>query len=184
MKFYLEMGENMDHTVKKEYNTNIPGITLRFVREGEEAVVLHFIRAIAEYEKMSEAVAATEAGLHRAIFEQQACQVLLIEKEGRPIGFCLYFHTFSTFCGRTNLYLEDIFINKEMRGKGIGREVFRVLMEIALEEGCERLEWVCLNWNEPSIAFYRKMGASPLSDWTTWRMTAKDMRRSLSGRGC
>lgn len=174
----------MDHTTKNKYNTDIPGVTLRFVREGEEAVVLHFIRAIAEYEKMSDCVAATEEGLHRAIFVQHACQVLLIEQEGRAIGFCLYFHTFSTFCGRTNLYLEDLFINEEMRGRGIGREVFRVLMEIALEEGCERLEWVCLNWNAPSIAFYKKMGASPLSDWTTWRMTAQDMRRSLADGGC
>lgn len=172
----------MDDTTKKEYKTKIPGITLRFVREGEEGTVLHFIRAIAEYEKMSDCVAATEEGLRQAIFKQRACQVLLIEKEGCAVGFCLYFHTFSTFCGRTNLYLEDIFINEEMRGQGIGREVFRILMEIALEEGCERLEWVCLNWNAPSIAFYRKMGASPLSDWTTWRMTAEEMRRSLAGK--
>lgn len=162
-----------------EYMTNIDGIKARLVREGEEGVVLHFIKAIAEYEKMSECVIATEAGLHKAIFEQHACNVLLIEEGDTPIGFCLYFHTFSTFCGRTNLYLEDIFINKEMRGRGIGREIFRILMEIALEEGCERLEWVCLNWNQPSIEFYTKMGASPLSDWTTWRMTAEDMRRSL-----
>lgn len=165
--------------MRNEYMMNIDGIRARFVREGEEGVVLHFIRAIAEYEKMSECVIATEAGLHKAIFEQHACNVLLIEEGDTPIGFCLYFHTFSTFCGRTNLYLEDIFINKEMRGRGIGREIFRILMEIALEEGCERLEWVCLNWNQPSIGFYKRMGASPLSDWTTWRMTAEDMRRSL-----
>ncbi|MDE6875984.1 MAG: GNAT family N-acetyltransferase [Lachnospiraceae bacterium] len=171
----------MEKLTNNEYKTDVSGITLRFVREGEEGTVLQFIRAIAAYEKMSDCVIATEEGLHRAIFEQHACNVLLIEQEGVPVGFCLYFHTFSTFCGRTNLYLEDIFLNEEVRGRGIGREVFRVLMEIALEEGCERLEWVCLNWNAPSIAFYRRMGAFPLSDWTTWRMTAKDMRRSLSG---
>ncbi len=163
----------------KEYETKIEGVKIRFVKEGEEGLVLHFIKSIAEYEKMSECVMATEDGLRKAIFEQHACNVMIVEYNEKPVGFCLYFHTFSTFCGRTNMYLEDIFIDKEMRGKGIGKEIFRILMEIALEEGCERLEWVCLNWNEPSIQFYKKMGAFPMSDWTTWRMTRKEMKEAL-----
>lgn len=165
--------------MKKMYCTKIDGVKIRFVNEGEEGLVLHFIKGIAEYEKMSECVVATEEGIHKAIFEQHACNVLIIEHNDRPIGFCLYFHTFSTFCGRTNMYLEDIFINEDMRGMGIGKEVFRILMEIALEEGCQRLEWVCLNWNEPSKKFYEKMGAKPLDEWTTWRMTDKDMTAAL-----
>ena len=102
-----------------------------------------------------------------------------VEYEKNPVGFCLYFHTFSTFCGRTNLYLEDIFVREEMRGKGIGKEIFHVLMQIAVDEGCDRLEWVCLNWNTPSIAFYKGMGAFPMSDWTTFRMTTKEMTEAL-----
>lgn len=170
-----ENGKN--NSLKMEYSTGIAGITVRSVREGEEGLVLHFIRAIAAYEKMSDCVIATEEGLQKAIFEQHACNVLFVEEKGEPVGFCLYFHTFSTFCGRTNLYLEDLFLNEEVRGRGIGRAVFRILMKIALAEGCERFEWACLNWNAPSIAFYRRMGASPMSDWTTWRMSAEDMRK-------
>lgn len=172
-----------DNYLKEEYPTGIDGVTVRPVREGEESLVLHFIRAIAAYEKMSDSVAATEEGLHKAIFEQHACNVLIVEEEGAPVGFCLYFPTFSTFCGRTNLYLEDLFLNEEVRGRGIGRAVFRILIDIALKEGCERFEWACLNWNAPSIAFYRKMGAFPMSDWTTWRMTAKDMRDACERDG-
>ena len=166
----------------KEYPTNIVGIKIRFVTEGDEPTVLHFIKAIAEYENMSECVVATEEDLHKAIFEQRACNVLLIEHYGAPVGFCLYFHTFSTFCGRRNLYLEDLFINEDMRGIGIGHEVFRILMQIALTEGCQRLEWVCLNWNEPSIRFYQGLGATPLKEWTTWRMTSEDMKQALEGK--
>lgn len=163
----------------KKYETKIKGLTIRYVEEGEEGLVLHFIKAIAEYEKMSDCVVATEEGLRKAIFKQHDCNVLIVEMEGKPIGFCLFFHTFSTFCGRTNMYLEDIFIYKEMRGKGIGKEIFRVLMQVTLEEGCQRLEWVCLNWNQPSINFYKAMGAFPMSDWTTWRMTTKEMEEAI-----
>ena len=113
------------------------------------------------------------------MFEQHDCNCLIAEYEKKPVGFCLYFHTFSTFCGRTNLYLEDIFVREEMRGKGIGKEIFHVLMQIAVDEGCDRLEWVCLNWNTPSIAFYKGMGAFPMSDWTTFRMTTKEMTEAL-----
>lgn len=164
----------------KEYQTEIKGVTIRPVIEGDETLVLHFIHCIAEYEKMSDCVIATKEGLYDSLFVQKSCNALIVEYLGKPIGFSLYFHTFSTFCGRTNLYLEDIFLYEEYRGKGIGRQIFKILMKIALEEGCERLEWVCLNWNEPSINFYKSMKAFPMSDWTTWRMTQKEMKESLN----
>lgn len=145
--------------MSKEFKTKTEGLTIRYVEDGEEGLVLQLIKEIAEYEKMSDCVKATEEGLHKALFEQHDCNCLIVEYEKKPIGFCLYFHTFSTFCGRTNLYLEDIFVREEMRGKGIGKEIFHVLMQIAVDEGCDRLEWVCLNWNTPSIAFYKGMGA-------------------------
>lgn len=165
--------------MSKYIETKIDGLSLRYVEEGEEGLVLHFIKQIAEYEKMSDCVVATEEGLHKAIFEQHACHVLIVEYEEKPIGFALFFHTFSTFCGRTNMYLEDIYIYPEMRGKGIGKEVFNAITQIALDEGCMRLEWVCLNWNEPSIKFYKSRGAFPMSEWTTWRMTTQEMEKSL-----
>ena len=165
--------------MNKIYETNIEGLKLRYAEEGEEGLVLHFIKGIAEYEKMSDCVVATEESLHKSIFENKDCYVLFVEYEDKPVGFCLFFHTFSTFCGRTNMYLEDIFLYEEMRGRGFGKEIFRILMQITLEEGCQRLEWVCLNWNEPSIKFYKGMGAFPMSEWTTWRMTTKEMEKAL-----
>ncbi|MGN0166102.1 MAG: GNAT family N-acetyltransferase [Lachnospiraceae bacterium] len=165
--------------MSKYIETSMEGLGIRYVEEGEEGLVLGFIKGIAEYEKMSDCVVATEEGLRKAIFEQHACNVLIVEYEGKPIGFALYFHTFSTFCGRTNMYLEDIFLYPEMRGKGIGKEVFKAVVKIALEEGCMRMEWVCLNWNEPSIRFYKSRGAFPMSDWTTWRMTTKEMEEAV-----
>ena len=165
--------------MSKEFKTKTEGLTIRYVEDGEEGLVLQLIKEIAEYEKMLDCVKATEEGLHKALFEQHDCNCLIVEYEEKPIGFCLYFHTFSTFCGRTNLYLEDIFVREEMRGKGIGKEIFHVLMQIAVDEGCDRLEWVCLNWNTPSIAFYKGMGAFPMSDWTTFRMTTKEMTEAL-----
>lgn len=163
--------------MSKYFDTKIEDLGIRFVEEGEAGLVLSFIEAIAEYEKMSDCVIATEEGLNQAIFENHDCNVLIVEYKGEPIGFALYFHTFSTFMGRTNMYLEDIFINENMRGKGIGKEIFRILTVIALEEGCPRFEWVCLNWNEPSINFYKSMGAFPMSDWTTWRVTTEEMKK-------
>lgn len=167
--------------MSKYIDTKIEHLGVRYVEEGEQGLVLHFIKAIAEYEEMSDCVQTTEEGLHKAIFENHDCNVLIVEYEEKPVGFALFFHTFSTFIGRTNMYLEDIFLYEEMRGKGIGKEVFRILNQIAVEEGCQRFEWVCLNWNKPSIKFYESMGAIPMSDWTTWRMTADKMAIAASG---
>lgn len=165
----------------ENFKTNIEGLNIRLVKEGEAGLVLHFIKGIAEYEKMSDCVVATEEGLNKALFENHDCNALIVEYEEKPIGFALFFHTFSTFVGRTNLYLEDIFIYEEYRGKGIGKEIFRALNQVALEEGCQRFEWVCLNWNTPSINFYKSMGAFPMSDWTTWRMTSEEIKKIAKG---
>lgn len=166
--------------MKKIYDTGIEGLKVRFVNVGEEGLVLDFIKAISVYEKMSDCVVASEESIRKAIFEQHACNCLIVEYENKPIGFCLFFYTFSTFCGRTNMYLEDLFIYEEFRGKGFGKEVFKILAQITLEEGCHRLEWVCLDWNKSSIEFYKRMGAFPMEGWTTWRMTRKEMQEVVS----
>ena len=155
----------------KRYNTNIEGFTLRETDESDLSLILGFIKEIAEYEKLSHAVEATEESLKKHIFEKRRAEVLIVEKDEKPMGYVVYFYNFSTFTGTSGLYLEDIFIRSEYRGMGLGKEIFMLLGKIAREEGCKRMEWVCLNWNEPSKKFYTGLGAIPMEEWTTFRLT-------------
>lgn len=165
--------------MREIYDTDIKELTVRFVKEGEEGLILEFIKEISVYEKMQECVVATKESIRKAIFDLHSCNALVVEYKNEPVGFCIFFYSFSTFCGRTNIYLEDLFVKEKFRGRGFGKEVFKVLVQITLEEGCHRLEWVCLNWNKSSIEFYKKMGAFALEDFTTWRMTRKEMSEML-----
>ena len=126
---------------------------------------------------MSEQVVATPELLEEWIFDTGRAEVLLAEQDGRPVGFALFFHNFSTFLGRAGIYLEDLFVRPEARGRGAGKALLRELARLALERGCGRLEWACLDWNAPSIAFYRARGAVPMEDWTTYRLTGESLRR-------
>ena len=126
---------------------------------------------------MSEQVVATPELLEEWIFDKGREEVLLVEQDGRPVGFALFFHNFSTFLGRAGIYLEDLFVRPEARGRGAGKALLRELARLALERGCGRLEWGCLDWNAPSIAFYRARGAVPMEDWTTYRLTGESLRR-------
>ena len=133
--------------------------------------ILQFIRRLAEYEHLENEVVATEALLEEWLFDKEKAEVLIAREGETPIGFALYFHNFSTFLGRAGIYLEDLFVLEEYRGRGYGKALLRRLAQIALERGCGRLEWCCLDWNQPSIEFYRSLGALPMSDWTTYRLT-------------
>ena len=155
----------------KRYNTNIKGFTIRETTEKDLSLILSFIKEIAEYEKLSHAVEATEDILKKYIFDNRRAEVLIVEKDEGPIGYVVYFYNFSTFTGTSGLYLEDVFIRAEYRGMGLGKEIFKLLGKIAREEGCKRMEWVCLNWNEPSKKFYKGLGAIPMDEWTTFRLT-------------
>ena len=126
---------------------------------------------------MSEQVVATPELLEEWIFDKGRAEVLLAEQDGRPVGFALVFHNLSTFLGRAVIYLEDLFVRPEARGRGAGKALLRELARLALERGCGRLEWACLDWNAPSIAFYRARGAVPMEDWTTYRLTGESLRR-------
>lgn len=126
---------------------------------------------------MSEQVVATPELLEEWFFDKGRAEVLLAEQDGRPVGFALFFHNFSTFLGRAGIYLEDLFVRPEARGRGAGKALLRELARLALERGCGRLEWACLDWNAPSIAFYRARGAVPMEDWTTCRLTGESLRR-------
>ena len=150
--------------------------TIRPAAPGDEELILSFIRALADYEHMSDQVVATPALLREWIFEKKKAEVIFAEAEGKPVGFALFFHNFSTFLGRAGLYLEDLFVLPEERGKGYGEALLRHLARTALDRGCGRLEWACLDWNRPSIDFYtKKMRALPMEEWTTYRLTGETL---------
>lgn len=143
--------------------------------------ILEFIKGIARYEKMENEVIATESKLHEWLFEKQVAQVVFAEVEGKAVGFALFFHNFSTFVGKAGIYLEDLYVMPEYRGKGYGKALFLHLVNTALELGCGRMEWVCLNWNTPSIEFYKSMGAISLDEWKTYRLTQEALQ-ALAGK--
>ena len=130
--------------------------TFRSAVPGDEELILHFIRALADYEHMSDQVVATPALLREWIFEKRKAEVIFAVSDGKEVGFALFFHNFSTFLGRAGLYLEDLFVLPEERGHGYGKALLKELARIAVERGCGRLEWWCLDWNKPSIDFYTK----------------------------
>ena len=143
----------------------------RVANENDTALILAFIRALAEYEHMADQVVANEAILREQLFERKGAEVLFALEDGKEVGFALFFHNFSTFLGRSGLYLEDLFVLPEYRGKGYGKGLLKQLAAIAVERGCGRMEWVCLDWNQPSIELYRSLGAEPQSEWTIYRLT-------------
>ena len=149
---------------------------IRYAEEKDAALILEFIRALAEYEKMSDEVVATEELLQEWIFEKKKAEVIFAVEDGVEVGFALFFHNFSTFVGRAGLYLEDVFVKVEHRGKGYGKATLKHLAQITVERGCGRLEWCCLDWNQPSIDFYLSLGAEQLNDWTTYRLTGETLK--------
>lgn len=143
----------------------------RFAEEGDTPLILQFIRELADYEGMLSEVVANEATLKEWIFRKQKAEVLFVLADGREVGFALFFHNFSTFLGRAGLYLEDLYVKPEYRGRGYGKAILKKLAAIAVERGCGRLEWWCLDWNRTSIDFYLSLGAQPMEDWTVYRIT-------------
>ena len=146
-------------------------VTFRTAGEQDVKLILEFIRALAEYEHMLDQVVADPETLRRELFERHRAEVLFAVAEGREVGFALFFHNFSTFLGRAGLYLEDLFVRPECRGRGYGRALLKELARIARARGCGRMEWWCLNWNQPSIAFYQSLGAKAMDEWTVFRLT-------------
>lgn len=145
-------------------------LAFRSATREDVPLILQFIRELADYEKMLHEVVADEATLEEWIFDRQKAEVLFALVDGNEIGFALFFHNFSTFLGRAGIYLEDLYVKPEYRGKGYGKAILKRLASIAVERKCGRLEWWCLDWNQPSIDFYRLLGAEPMSDWTVYRI--------------
>ena len=150
-------------------------IDYRYATEQDVSLILYFIRSLAEYEHMADEVVATEALLQEWIFEKRKAEVIFALEDGKETGFALFFHNFSTFLGRAGIYLEDLFVLPEYRGKGYGKGLIQTLAHIAVERGCGRLEWWCLDWNTSSIEFYRSLGAVPMDEWTVYRITGKTL---------
>jgi GNAT superfamily N-acetyltransferase len=151
---------------------------IRTTTEADLPVILSLIRELAEYERAPDAVVATEAGLREVLFgSKPAAEVLLALEQGEPVGFAVYFFNFSTWLGRPGLYLEDLFVRPEKRGKGYGRALLERLANIAKERGCGRMEWAVLDWNDPAIQFYRKLGAHPMDEWTVFRLTSEGIAK-------
>ena len=139
--------------------------------------ILNFIKKLAEYENMSDLVIADEKLLETELFDKNGAEVIFAVYDGKEVGFALFFHNFSTFLGKRGLYLEDLFVLPEYRGKGIGTAILKRLAQIALERNCGRLEWSCLDWNKPSIQFYLSLGAEPMSEWTIYRLTEDKIKK-------
>jgi GNAT superfamily N-acetyltransferase len=152
----------------------VAGAQIRPATEDDVPLILSLIRELAEYERLSHEVVATEGLLREALFgERRGAEVLIACYKGAPAGFALFFHSFSTFLGRPGIYLEDLYVKPEFRGKGIGRALLTHLARLAKERGCGRLEWSVLDWNKPAIKLYRSIGAVPMDEWTVYRVTGE-----------
>ncbi len=159
-------------------------ISIAPANERDVPIILDFIRKLAEYEKLSHLVVATESDIHKNVFgPNPVAEVLLAYWDGLPVGFALFFRNFSTFLGQTGIYLEDLFVDPEHRGKGIGKALLIRLAQIAVERGYGRLEWAVLDWNTPSIEFYRRLGAVPMDEWIVNRLTGDALSRLALGDG-
>ena len=162
----MENGKYMGNTV------------FRFATEQDTGLIIKFISALAEYEKMTDEMIADEALIREWVFNRGRAEVIFALEDGKEVGFALFFYNFSTFLGRSGIYLEDLFVFPEYRGGGHGKALIKELARITVERGCGRLEWCCLDWNKPSIDFYLSLGARQMSEWTTYRL-AGDSLKSL-----
>jgi GNAT superfamily N-acetyltransferase len=157
-----------------------PDVVIREARPEDVPVILRMIRALAEYENLSDAVTTTEEQLRDSLFARRAAEVLLAYAADEAAGFAVFFHNFSTFLGRPGLYLEDIFVRPEWRGRGVGTQLFARVAGLAVDRGCGRMEWSVLDWNQPAIGFYRKLGAQPMDEWTVFRLTGAALAEAAS----
>ena len=148
---------------------------IRFATRKDVKTILEFIKELATYENLLGEVVATEELLTKWIFDKKKAEVLLLEVDNNVVGFALFFHNFSTFLGRAGIYLEDLFVKKEYRGKGYGKALLKELAKIAVKRGCGRLEWSCLDWNKPSIDFYLSLSAKPMDEWTIYRLQGEEL---------
>jgi GNAT superfamily N-acetyltransferase len=163
-------------------STAVSELKIRWANSSDTSTILSFIKELADFEKLSHEVVATESSLKETLFqtERKTAEVLIAEWDQKPVGFALFFHNFSTFLGRPGIYLEDLYITPSMRSKGIGEAMLSHIAQIAVDRKCGRLEWSVLDWNENAIRFYQRLGATPMSDWTQYRLTGQALQKLAS----
>jgi GNAT superfamily N-acetyltransferase len=154
---------------------------IRFAQPKDARTILGLIRELAEYEKMFDEVEATEQLLHEAFFERKVAEAIIGEINGEAAGYAVFFHNFSSFSAQSGIYIEDIYVKPQLRGRGFGKALFAFIAKLALERGCSKLEWTVLDWNEPSKAFYRRIGGEEVSDWRVFKLTGKKLE-ALAGK--
>lgn len=172
----LQNGKTYTLTMSETTPAKLNAFSIRQAVPADVTLILQFIKKLGAYEKLSHEVVATEEKLRKTLFEQKMAEVIIGEYQGEPVGFALFFHNYSTFLGQAGIYLEDLFIDPGMRGKGFGKKMLAHLAKLAVERDCGRLEWSCLDWNEPSICFYKGLGAKALEEWTIFRVTGETLR--------
>jgi GNAT superfamily N-acetyltransferase len=164
--------------------TSDPKTVLRFATIDDVGLIFDFIRQLADYENILDEVVTDEDQLRQSLFgDRRVAEVVIASYEGEPAGFALFFHNFSTFLGRPGVYLEDLFVVPDLRGRGIGRILLSFLAQVAVERGCGRLEWWVLDWNEPAIRFYERLGAKAMDEWTVFRVAGDTLEELAKGRG-
>lgn len=158
--------------------TSIQGFTIRGAERDDVPLILQFIESLARFERLSHECVATHESLHRTLFgEHPYAEVLIGEVDDEPVAFALFFHNYSTFLARPGIYLEDLFVKPSWRGRGFGRKLLHHIAGLAVERECGRLEWAVLNWNEDAVRFYERLGAVPMEEWTTFRLTGEPLQR-------
>ena len=150
---------------------------IRIAKEEDTSLILKFIKELADYEKLLSEVVATEEVLRESLFKRNMAEVIIGELNGKPIGFALFFHNFSTFLGKPGIYLEDLYVKPAFRGRDFGKQMLGYLATLCEERECGRLEWWCLDWNKSSFEFYKKLGAESMDEWTTFRVTGKNLKK-------
>jgi len=176
--------DRKDDSMTDIITTGDPKTVLRFATADDVGLIIDFIRQLADYEKMVDEVVTDEDQLRQSLFgERRVAEVVIASYDGEPAGFALFFHNFSTFLGRPGIYVEDLFVIPTLRGHGIGKSLLSYLARLAVERGCGRLEWWVLDWNEPAIRFYKRLGAKPMDEWTVYRVTGEKLEELAKGRG-
>jgi GNAT superfamily N-acetyltransferase len=161
------------------YKTSIKNLTIRTASKKDAQLIVAFIKKLAKYEKLLHNLKVNKVKIEKTIFANKEAEVLIADFNEKPVGFALFFKTYSTFLGQANMHLEDIFVNEEMRNQGIGKQMFKVLSMIALERNYQRFEWSCLSWNTPSLKFYKKLGAKTLDEWLVHRLGPEEMKKLI-----
>ncbi len=166
--------------MEKQFKTQIEDFTIRFAGEKDTGTIFEMVKELAEYEKLLDKLEATKDLIAESLFQRKVAEALIGEYKEKTVCYAIFFHNFSSFVGRPGIFIEDIYVKPKMRGKGFGKAIFSFIAKLAVERICGRLEWTCLDWNEPSIAFYKKMGATAMDEWTIYRVAGKKLQKMAS----